>query len=43
MLVGDDDRVPIGYYTLAATSIALAELPEALTKRLPRYPVVPRR
>ncbi len=41
VLVGDDDRVPIGYYTLAATSIALAELPEALTKRLPRYPVVP--
>ncbi len=41
MSVSDDDRVPIGYYTLAATSIALAELPEALTKRLPRYPVVP--
>ena len=41
VLVGDDDRVPIGYYTLAATSIALAELPAALTKRLPRYPVVP--
>ena len=41
VLVGGDDRVPIGYYTLAATSIALAELPEALAKRLPRYPVVP--
>jgi GNAT superfamily N-acetyltransferase len=41
VLVGDGDRVPIGYYTLAATSIALAELPEALAKRLPRYPVVP--
>ena len=41
VLVGDDDRVPIGYYTLAATSIALVELPEALAKRLPRYPVVP--
>jgi hypothetical protein len=35
------DRVPIGYYTLAATSIALAELPEPLAKRLPRYPVMP--
>ena len=41
VLVGDGDRVPIGYYTLAATGIALAELPEALAKRLPRYPVVP--
>jgi hypothetical protein len=41
MLISDGDRVPIGYYTLAATSIALAELPEALAKRLPRYPVVP--
>ena len=39
--LGDGDQVPIGYYTLAATSIALAELPEALAKRLPRYPVVP--
>ena len=37
VLVSSADRVPIGYYTLAATSIALAELPEALTKRLPRY------
>jgi GNAT superfamily N-acetyltransferase len=41
VLVSGGDRVPIGYYTLAATSIALAELPEALAKRLPRYPVVP--
>ena len=30
-----------GYYTLAASSIPLAEMPEALTKRLPRYPSVP--
>ena len=41
VLVGDRDRVPIGYYTLAATSIALADLPEPMTKRLPRYPVMP--
>lgn len=41
VLVSDGDRIPIGYYTLAATSIALAELPEELAKRLPRYPVVP--
>jgi GNAT superfamily N-acetyltransferase len=41
VLAGDGERVPIGYYTLAATSIALAELPEPLVKRLPRYPIVP--
>ena len=41
VLVSDGDRVPVGYYTLAATSIALAELPEALAKQLPRYPAIP--
>ena len=41
MLVAGDDPAPIGHYTLAATGIALAELPEALAKRLPRYPVLP--
>jgi GNAT superfamily N-acetyltransferase len=40
VLTGDDARIPIGYYTLAATGIALAALPEPLAKRLPRYPVV---
>ena len=30
-----------GYYTLAAASVALADLPEILAKRLPRYPSVP--
>jgi ribosomal protein S18 acetylase RimI-like enzyme len=30
-----------GYYTLAAGSVPLAELPESLAKRLPRYPSVP--
>ncbi len=30
-----------GYYTLAASSIPLAEMPEPLAKRLPRYPLVP--
>src|SRR6185436_20911918 len=30
-----------GYYTLAAASVALTDLPEPLTKRLPRYPAVP--
>lgn len=30
-----------GYYTLAAGGVLLADLPEALIKRLPRYPSVP--
>jgi hypothetical protein len=38
VLVGD--RVPIAYYTLAATSIAPAGLSDALAKRLPGYPVL---
>jgi GNAT superfamily N-acetyltransferase len=41
VLVGNDERAPIGYYTLAATGIALTELSEPLAKRLPRYPIVP--
>lgn len=31
----------VGYYTLAATSILLADLPNETTKRLPRYPAIP--
>lgn len=30
-----------GYYTLAASSVGLQELDEALRKKLPRYPLVP--
>jgi ribosomal protein S18 acetylase RimI-like enzyme len=30
-----------GYYTFAAAGIPLPDLPESLTKRLPRYPSVP--
>lgn len=30
-----------GYYTLAAGSVPLADVPEALAKRLPRYNAVP--
>ena len=30
-----------GYYTLAAGGVPLTDLPEAMTKRLPRYPSVP--
>lgn len=37
----DADPVPIAFYTLTATSIALADLPTSLAKKLPRYPAVP--
>ena len=38
----DRDRASIaGYYTLAAGSVPLAEVPEALAKKLPRYNAVP--
>ena len=30
-----------GYYTLAAGGVPLIDLPEALSKRLPRYPSIP--
>src|SRR3546814_7642943 len=36
-----DDGHIAGYYTLAATSVLLAELPTELAKKLPRYPTVP--
>lgn len=30
-----------GYYTLAATAIELADLPEEITRKLPKYPLIP--
>lgn len=30
-----------GFYTLAAASVLLAELPDATARKLPRYPMVP--
>ena len=37
----DDAGEIAGYYTLAATSVPFDALPTDLTKRLPRYPVIP--
>ncbi|RJF88833.1 GNAT family N-acetyltransferase [Oleomonas cavernae] len=37
----DDGPAPIAFYTLAATAIALTDLPPPLAKKLPRYPAVP--
>lgn len=39
--VDDVNGAIAGYYTLAAGSIALTDLPEALARKLPRYPSVP--
>ena len=30
-----------GYYTLSSTAIRLPELPEAMVRKLPRYPLIP--
>ena len=34
-------RTIAGYYTLSATAVEARELPAALTRRLPRYPLLP--
>ena len=36
-----ESAVLAGFYTLAATSLVLNELPEATIKKLPRYPAIP--
>ena len=36
----DEQRI-VGYYTLAAASLLLNDLPASITKKLPRYPTVP--
>ncbi len=35
------DGTVAGYYALSSTAIRLAELPAEITRRLPRYPLVP--
>ena len=30
-----------GYYTLSSTGVVLADLPVEITRRLPRYPIIP--
>lgn len=37
----DGSAVIAGYYTLAAASIPVQDLPQEQTRRLPRYPVLP--
>ncbi len=31
----------VGYYTLAATGVAMTDLPSKIANKLPRYPIVP--
>jgi ribosomal protein S18 acetylase RimI-like enzyme len=38
--LSDDARVA-GYYTLASASVLLTDLPQAIGRKLPRYPTVP--
>ena len=39
--LADDGQRIAGYYTLASTSLLLADLPANIGKKLPRYPTVP--
>jgi GNAT superfamily N-acetyltransferase len=41
VMVDSLTRAVIGYYTLSATSILLADLPDETARRLPKYPHVP--
>ncbi len=35
------DGAVAGFYTLSATAIPVSDLPEASTRKLPRYPLIP--
>lgn len=41
VLIGDTHATIVGYYSLSSTSINAGELPEAVAKKLPRYPLMP--
>jgi ribosomal protein S18 acetylase RimI-like enzyme len=41
VLTEEGSNVPLAYYTLAATSILLVDLPEDISKKLTRYPFLP--
>ena len=41
LVARSDPKRIIGFYTLCATSVELSELPEEVTKKLPRYPEIP--
>jgi GNAT superfamily N-acetyltransferase len=41
VMVGNQPSAVIGYYTLSATSILLGDLPDNISRKLPKYPQVP--
>ena len=44
VVIASDTQTPdkvIGFYTLAAASVLLTNIPEAEARRMPRYPAVP--
>ena len=41
VLIGDKVTSIAGYYTLSSTSIDVGELPDKISKKLPRYPFMP--
>ena len=44
VVIASDAQTPdkvIGFYTLAAASVLLTDIPEAEARRMPRYPAVP--
>ena len=41
VMTDSEARVVIGYYTLSATSILLADLPDETARKLPKYPHLP--
>lgn len=41
VLIGNTPVKIAGYYSLSSTSINVGELPEAVAKKLPRYPLMP--
>jgi GNAT superfamily N-acetyltransferase len=40
-VAASEDGAVVAYYTFAASSVLLGELPPDIAKRLPRYPLVP--
>jgi predicted GNAT family N-acyltransferase len=41
VLLPADGQTVAGYYTLSAFGIRVADLPEAVAKKLPKYPILP--
>ena len=41
LVATDPQGMIIGFYTLAASGVSLADLPDEATRKLPRYPLVP--